>query len=413
MNTTYTLTEGNDALNRVLLMMQYELGKTLDEQKIPTDKDLKKYQQDKLYNNTQKFVDNTAVSLRGPDGRRMSTGTSPKMLKGIQRFEAPTLSEGLLMTRELLFTPGGMTVQIVLSILGAEIGLPIVFELLDIAIIINDFSIMVKNWKTYNGDIVGKGSELKPWSWEWFQFHWGNNKGFQLVIEDIAILLTMGLGKLIGKGAKSVWRYFKPIAKDAEQMMITIEQSIVKKESFIKKLPKKISSFCEGKINELKKGIELLKTPKQAAKSVVRQLGKATFAGGVTYALSKYLEVKIPKWTGAYNETILHILIDNPWIYNKVMKHQEKSPWGDIYNYVRNPNGVFYVYDDISKKYINVTNPNQIKSLNNMFITQVYPKIKFDDFEIDNSDKENPIYTINGVDYKLVDDTSLKLKKIN
>jgi hypothetical protein len=41
MNATYTLTEGNDALNRVLLMMQYELGKTLDEQKIPTDKDLK------------------------------------------------------------------------------------------------------------------------------------------------------------------------------------------------------------------------------------------------------------------------------------------------------------------------------------------------------------------------------------
>jgi hypothetical protein len=31
MNTTYTLTEGNDALNRVLLMMRYDLGKTLDE----------------------------------------------------------------------------------------------------------------------------------------------------------------------------------------------------------------------------------------------------------------------------------------------------------------------------------------------------------------------------------------------
>lgn len=33
MNTNYTLTEGNDALNRVLLMMHYELGKTLDEQR--------------------------------------------------------------------------------------------------------------------------------------------------------------------------------------------------------------------------------------------------------------------------------------------------------------------------------------------------------------------------------------------
>jgi hypothetical protein len=31
MNTTYTLTEGNDALNRALLMMRYDMSKTLDE----------------------------------------------------------------------------------------------------------------------------------------------------------------------------------------------------------------------------------------------------------------------------------------------------------------------------------------------------------------------------------------------
>ena len=31
MNTTYTLTEGNDAANRALLMMRYDLGKTLNE----------------------------------------------------------------------------------------------------------------------------------------------------------------------------------------------------------------------------------------------------------------------------------------------------------------------------------------------------------------------------------------------
>lgn len=403
MNSTYTLTEGNDALNRVLLMMQYELGKTLDEQKIPTNKEIKQYQRDEYENATRKYVDNTATTFRGVDGRQKTTATSPTVRK-IQRFEAPTLSEGLLMTRELLFTPGGMTAQIILSIAGAEIGLPVVFELLDIAIIINDFSIMVDNWKS---------SKYTPWTWEWFQFHWGNNKGFQLVIEDIAILLTMGFVKLVGKGAKAAWRYFKPISKDAAKMIESVEKGIAEKTPFIKKLPKKISSFCESKINELKKGIELLKTPKQAVRSVAKKTPKALVAGALTYALSKYLEVKIPKWTGAYNETILHILIDNPWIYNKVMKHQEKSPWGDVYNYVRNPNGVFYVYDDVSKKYIKVTNSNQIKSLNNMFITQVYPKIKFDDFEIDNSDKENPIYTINGINYKLVDDTSLKLKKIN
>ena len=45
-------------------MMQYELGKTLDEQKKPTDKDLKKFKDNEYYNNTQKFVDKTAVSSK-------------------------------------------------------------------------------------------------------------------------------------------------------------------------------------------------------------------------------------------------------------------------------------------------------------------------------------------------------------
>jgi hypothetical protein len=77
MNDTYTLTEGNDALNRVLLMMQYELGKTLDEQKIPTDKDLKQYEKDEYENATRKYVDNTSTTFRGPDGRQKTTATSP------------------------------------------------------------------------------------------------------------------------------------------------------------------------------------------------------------------------------------------------------------------------------------------------------------------------------------------------
>jgi hypothetical protein len=79
MTTTYSINEGNDALNRVLLMMQYELGKTLDEQKKPTDKDLKKFKDNEYYNNTQKFVDKTAVSFRGPDGKQISTATFPKV----------------------------------------------------------------------------------------------------------------------------------------------------------------------------------------------------------------------------------------------------------------------------------------------------------------------------------------------
>jgi uncharacterized protein YnzC (UPF0291/DUF896 family) len=121
MNTSYTLTEGNDALNRVLLMMQYELGKTLDEQNIPTDKDIKKFMDAERYNNTQKFVDNTAVSLRGPDGKRMSTGTSPKMLKDLPA-NTMTLDEFMEGYRETLTHPVMVGLEIALTSTGVGVA---------------------------------------------------------------------------------------------------------------------------------------------------------------------------------------------------------------------------------------------------------------------------------------------------
>jgi hypothetical protein len=121
MNSTYSLTEGNDALNRVLLMMQYELGKTLDEQKIPTDKDIKKYQQGEYENATRKYVDNTAVSLRGTDGKRISTGTSPKMLKDLPA-NSMTLDEFMEGYRETLTHPVMVGLEVALTSTGVGVG---------------------------------------------------------------------------------------------------------------------------------------------------------------------------------------------------------------------------------------------------------------------------------------------------
>jgi len=122
MNDTYTLTEGNDALNRVLLMMQYELGKTLDEQKIPTDKDIKKHLDAERYNNTQKFVDNTAVSFRGPDGRQKTTGTSPKVLSIQKPAFHMTLDEFMEEYREALSHPVMIGLEVFLLSTGVGVG---------------------------------------------------------------------------------------------------------------------------------------------------------------------------------------------------------------------------------------------------------------------------------------------------
>jgi hypothetical protein len=122
MNTTYTLTEGNDALNRALLMMQYELGKTLDEQNIPTDKDIKKHLDAERYNNTQKFVDNTAVSFRGPDGRQKTTSTSPKVLKIQKPAFHMTLDEFMEEYRDALTHPVMVGIEVALTSTGVGVG---------------------------------------------------------------------------------------------------------------------------------------------------------------------------------------------------------------------------------------------------------------------------------------------------
>lgn len=46
-----------------------------------TNTDIKKAERDRLYNNTQKFVDSTAVSFKGIDGKQKSTTTSMKVDK--------------------------------------------------------------------------------------------------------------------------------------------------------------------------------------------------------------------------------------------------------------------------------------------------------------------------------------------
>jgi len=121
MNTTYTLTEGNDALNRVLLMMQYELGKTLDEQKIPTDKDIQKHLDAEYYNNTQKFVDKLAVAYTDFNGIRRSTATSPKVLKIQKPAFHMTLDEFMEGYRETLTHPVMVGLEVALTSTGVGV----------------------------------------------------------------------------------------------------------------------------------------------------------------------------------------------------------------------------------------------------------------------------------------------------
>jgi len=272
--------EGLEAIDRIKLMMEYSLSKTYSENLLVLSEQKSDYMMDRQSN----AIMNASGIRSDADYKAVNS-----MIDNVQHVKGQSISEMLSNAREFLFTPGGMTTQLVLSVAGSEIGLPVIFSVLDVAILINDFTIMINNWKSYEGD----GGEK-----EWFMYHYDNTKGFSIVMEDIILILTGGIIKLVGKGAKSAYKlikkiFVKPIAKTAEQALV----KIVEKEKYIKKLPKVISDWAEKHVSSVKQGIELLKTPKLAAKSVIKQLPVAAGLGAANYALIKYIEKKSKEWT--------------------------------------------------------------------------------------------------------------------
>jgi hypothetical protein len=388
MNTTYTLTEGNDALNRVLLMMRYDLTKTLSEQKIPTDKEIEQLKRDEFENNTRKYVDKTAVSFRGPDGKKISTATFPKITK---KIDSKTFSEWLLSVREFFFTPEGATLQVVLSIAGAEIGAPILFLILDGAIIINDAYMMVRDWDENGPKIPSYFPNLETnpiflnGLWEWFKFHFTNNIGFQNLIIDIAAILIPGgifkLGKATLKSASKMFKLL--IEKFGPNFMKNFVSFLEKFKPKTDGLPKELGSWVDKKYSEITKAIELWKTPSKAIKTVLKpkRLTFAVGAGAGTYTLVKWFESK--------SEAITNFFESNPEKDEILLTSDLENP--------------------TTKELINAIIDENPKLFN--------PNFKPKSFKVDMVKKGNQLYPqyyiINGVKYSPVDLTKgLEIKII-
>jgi hypothetical protein len=424
MNSTYTLTEGNDDLNRVLLMMQYELGKTLDEQKKPTYKDLKKLTDDERYNNTQKFADNTAVSFRGPDGKRISTATSPKMLKDLPLpANTMTLDEFMEGYRDVLTHPVMVGLEVVLTSSGYGV------------------TAVVAAYTALLAYDVYKGVVNEDWDWLNIVFDIlgivssGVISGtLRPIMKGAQGLKLNSLGKVLTYLSKTkIWSEIKPLLQGGINILKSISKGIKKAllwiskktgfksieyagvsvETWVKKIVYDIEEFLKSSV---KKTVKFLEPGANIGTktAIKRGLVAATLTQGLKN-LNRYLNVKIPKWKNTDREDELTPLIisENPEIYGKNVKFTDvDKDYGIESYYLRDGKGNFYVYDIATKKYKKVTSPEEIEEAKIMFITRgAYSKIKFNDFEVDKYDKNNTIFTINGVDYKAIND-KLKLKKI-
>jgi hypothetical protein len=241
------------------------------------------------------------VILEQPD-EKFDTPYTKELMKKYNsvKIDAPTLSEWLLEVREFFFSPLGATLQVGLSIAGAEVGAPILFLILDGAIIINDAYMMVRDWDP-NGpemstEVGPMGSIQTKGLWEWFKFHYTTNIGFQNLIIDIAAILIPGGILKLGKATlKSAGKMFKLlIEKFGPNFMKAFVSFLEKFKPNTGELPKKLGSWVERKYSEITKAIELWKTPTKAVKTVVKpkRLAFAVGYGAGTYKLVEWLESK-------------------------------------------------------------------------------------------------------------------------
>lgn len=421
MNTTYTLTEGNDALNRVLLMMRYELGKTLEEQKIPTDDDIKKYQRGEYENATRKYVDKTATTFKGVDGRQRTTATSPKMLKDLPSNHM-TLEEFMEGFRESLTNPFMVGLEVFLTSTGVGV------------------TAVVAAYTALLAYDVYKGVTKGEWGWLDIVFDVLGIVSSGVLSDAIAPIMRSAkslkfknLGEVFTYLTKTnKWYEIKPwletgisllnsISKGIEKTLLWIskktgfkalEYAGVKVETWVQKIVYDIQDFLKSSVKKTVKFLE-----PGAKVGVKKAVERGLVAGVVTLGLKRldrYLNVKIPKWknTDREDELTPFIISENPEIYGKNIKFKDvDNEYGFEYYYLRDVKGNFYIYNVDTKKYEKLS-PEDYEAAKNMFLMGgAYSKLKFNDFEVDKYDEKNPIYTINGVDYKLIND-NFKLKKI-
>jgi hypothetical protein len=345
MNATYTLTEGNDSLNRVLLMMQYELGKTLDEQKIPTDKDIKKFKDDERYNNTEKFVDNTAVSFKGPDGRQKTTATGP-IVRNITPIQwhgtAEEFFEGL---RDAAYSWTGIGIDLFLTGLGLpEVGIAVFGALLayDIKLWIDEkpdyFNLFcdtlgVVSGGAYLAELKGLKLSGKVFNsfGEIFRYLSKEMKPFWNKIKPFFTGIGGGLSKLsewLTKGIKWISskitpKFIKELGPDYKEFFLMIKSGGSTIISFLKNLTKAIFDGIEKLTYTGAKKIG-------AGEKVAKAAGKSVKGTTGLYAGNKFIIEPIaePVLT-MYNNSQIEKLTQDP----KVAKAFDKGSTSGTYGF--------------------------------------------------------------------------------
>jgi hypothetical protein len=306
-----------ELLERIHLMMNYDLSMTYSENATIVSEQISPATRGSGYRMQLQSMPSDYLGSGGAFERNMYGNISKEKyaenLGKLPRVEGTSVSDLLIKTRAFFFSTPGLVGQVVLSILGSEIGLPIVFGALDIAILLNDLVYMSKEWRQSN---------LKPWSEAWFNFHlqdgpgmggeYGN--GFLRVLEDMILIITGGVFKLLGMGAKGIYKIvMEKLGKNVGGNIEKVSSFIISKKGYLNKLPKKISDWGENKMGTAQRALDLLKTPTVAVQTVKKNIPKAVAGGVLAYGFSVFFEkVLLPKIKDDTDGGVLDLTQDVP-----------------------------------------------------------------------------------------------------
>jgi len=267
MNTTYTLTEGNDALNRVLLMMRYDLGKTLDENVILEQSDSRfetQYNKDlmKKYNLPSKtmtldeFMEDFRESL-----------TNPFMIG----LEVALTSTGVGVTAVVAAYTALLTYDVYKGVTKGEWGwLDIIFDVLGIVssgVLSSTIRPIIQGAKGLKLNSLGKVLEYLSKTKIWTKIKPALEGGIALLKN-----ISKGIWKTLAWISEKTG--FKQLKVAGNKVETTIHLLIDKIEQFLKNSAKKTVKFLEP----------------GAKVGTKKAVTRGTVASGGVYGVSKGIE---------------------------------------------------------------------------------------------------------------------------
>jgi len=184
-------------------------------------------------------------------------------------------SEALLDLRTFMFSGWGLASQIIVGVVGSEVGAPVALAAIDAAIVLNDLYLFNQQGMGYMPPATIKDP------WERFKWALSNNPDFLRVVEDVIFLATLG----VVRGATNVIKYFSKNSRGFAGFIQMLRVVWGKVEKGIGIIPGKLGVWLKQRSILAKKSIEYFEGMASSGTKIGRAVGrlpKAFYISAVT-----------------------------------------------------------------------------------------------------------------------------------